>query len=107
MPAFTREAVKALEGYSWPGNIRELENIIERAVVLNPGRSMSLEDLPEYLTGKEEELDVERFIPPNAPLQKTLEQIEEKLRRLSKPVGLNLAELDLYLWYLETGKVLK
>ncbi|MBW2609349.1 MAG: sigma-54-dependent Fis family transcriptional regulator [Deltaproteobacteria bacterium] len=75
------EAWKALYDYSWPGNIRELENIIERAVVLNPGGSMSPEDLPDYLSGKEEELNVDRFIPPNAPLQKTLEQIEEKLIR--------------------------
>jgi len=34
-------------------------------------------------------------------------KIEEKLRTLSENANLNLAELDLYLWYLETGKVLK
>lgn len=34
-------------------------------------------------------------------------EIEEVLRSISKEAGLNLAELDLYLWYLETGKVLK
>jgi len=75
------ETWKALYNYSWPGNIRELENIIERAVVLNPGRLIGLEDLPDYLAEREEELDVEKFIPSNAPLQKTLEQIEEKLIR--------------------------
>ncbi|MFC1535325.1 sigma 54-interacting transcriptional regulator, partial [Thermodesulfobacteriota bacterium] len=75
------EAWKALYDYSWPGNIRELENIIERAVVLNSGGLISPEDLPDYLSDKEEELDVDRFIKPNAPLQKTLEEIEEKLIR--------------------------
>ncbi|MBW1805878.1 MAG: sigma-54-dependent Fis family transcriptional regulator [Deltaproteobacteria bacterium] len=75
------ETWKALYDYSWPGNIRELENVIERAVVLNPGRSMDLEDLPDHLTGEKEELDVDQFLPPNAPLHKTLEQIEEKLIR--------------------------
>jgi len=75
------EAWKALYNYSWPGNIRELENIIERAVVLNAGGSISLEDLPDYLSEKRVELNVERFIPTDAPLQKTLEQIEEKLIR--------------------------
>lgn len=35
--------------YSWPGNIRELENIVERLVVLTPGDEISLADLPEYL----------------------------------------------------------
>jgi two-component system NtrC family response regulator len=37
--------------------------------------------LPPELSEKREELEVERFIPPDAPLQKTLEQIEEKLIR--------------------------
>ena len=34
-------------------------------------------------------------------------RIEDKLREISKRVGLNMAELDLYLWYIETGKILK
>jgi len=34
-------------------------------------------------------------------------KIEEKLREIAKRVGLNMAELDLYLWYMETGKILK
>lgn len=34
-------------------------------------------------------------------------EIENKLKNISKKLNLNLAELDLYLWYLETGKVLK
>ena len=33
--------------------------------------------------------------------------IENKLRKLSKKLNLNLAQLDFYLWYLETGKILK
>ena len=34
------EAMEALAGYSWPGNIRELENFIERAVLLSPGKEL-------------------------------------------------------------------
>jgi formate hydrogenlyase transcriptional activator len=34
------EAMDALAGYSWPGNIRELENFIERAVLLSPGKEL-------------------------------------------------------------------
>ncbi len=34
-------------------------------------------------------------------------EIEETLKRIAQKVNLNLAELDLYLWYMETGKVLK
>jgi two-component system NtrC family response regulator len=72
---------KILYNYPWPGNIRELENVIERAVVLNSGGVISLEDLPEELAGAEVEFDVERFIPPNVPLPEALEQIEERLIR--------------------------
>ena len=74
-------AWKALYSYGWPGNVRELENAIERAVVLSSDGQIALEDLPIELSGKQEALDVERFIPLGAPLQTTLEQIEEKLVR--------------------------
>lgn len=43
----TPEAMEVLLTYSWPGNIRELENVIERALVLTDGDAISLEDLPE------------------------------------------------------------
>jgi two-component system response regulator AtoC len=40
---------KALMNYSYPGNVRELENIIERAVVLAEGELIALQDLPEHV----------------------------------------------------------
>jgi two-component system response regulator AtoC len=44
------EAMPILMGYSWPGNIRELENIIERAILLAKGRWITPEDLPSRIT---------------------------------------------------------
>jgi two-component system, NtrC family, response regulator HydG len=44
---FSAEAERYLKSYSWPGNIRELENAIERAVVLGQSEMVLAEDLPE------------------------------------------------------------
>ncbi len=44
------EAMPLLMGYRWPGNIRELENVIERAVLLAKGRWITPEELPPSVT---------------------------------------------------------
>jgi len=41
------EAIRALEGYHWPGNVRQLRNVIERAAALCPGPDLLVSDLPE------------------------------------------------------------
>jgi DNA-binding NtrC family response regulator len=41
------DALQALESYEWPGNIRELRNVVERAVVLCEGNTVRLRDLPQ------------------------------------------------------------
>jgi len=43
---------KALLAYRWPGNIRELNNIIERAFVLARSDTLELEDLPDEMTAQ-------------------------------------------------------
>ncbi len=49
---FDTEAMKTMQAYSWPGNIRQLENIVERAVLLARGPQLTIEDLPPELTGR-------------------------------------------------------
>jgi DNA-binding NtrC family response regulator len=46
VPGLTNGAMRALLNHSWRGNVRELENVIERAVIFAEGRDISLEDLP-------------------------------------------------------------
>ncbi len=40
------EALEALEGYRWPGNVREMRNVLERALVLAGGQTVDVEHLP-------------------------------------------------------------
>ncbi len=46
VPGLTNGAMRALLNHHWRGNVRELENVIERAVIFSEGREIGVEDLP-------------------------------------------------------------
>jgi DNA-binding NtrC family response regulator len=46
---FSPEALQAMASYSWPGNIRELQNCVERATIVASGTVIEEQDLPAYL----------------------------------------------------------
>ena len=48
---FSEEALAALESYTWPGNIRELQNVVERAVLLGKEEIIAVCDLPRDVAG--------------------------------------------------------
>jgi len=50
------KTIKQLQTYSWPGNIRELENIIERAIIISPSRSLIVDPLTKPTFEKEKKL---------------------------------------------------
>ena len=49
--AISQEAMRILETHTWPGNIRELRNVIERATILATGEFIEVENLPPPLVG--------------------------------------------------------
>ena len=55
MCELTVEALKAMENYNWPGNVREMENVIERVVALTDSEVIDRKDLPPQIAGTLEE----------------------------------------------------
>src|SRR2546427_7085577 len=51
LEGFTGEGIERLEAYAWRGNVRELENLIERSVVLARKDRIEAEDLPDEIVG--------------------------------------------------------
>jgi NtrC-family two-component system response regulator AlgB len=52
LDGFSEPASAAIRAYAWPGNLRELRNAIERAVIMAKGNKINLEDLPADLRGQ-------------------------------------------------------
>ncbi|MDG2222386.1 MAG: sigma-54 dependent transcriptional regulator [Rubripirellula sp.] len=50
---FNADAIEVMQGYGWPGNVRQLENVVERAVLLSRNSLLTIDDLPPELTGRE------------------------------------------------------
>lgn len=92
LEGFTTPALSGIRAYSWPGNLRELRNSIERAVIMVKGNKINLEDLPAELRGQ----TVAGANGPDTSLQVgslvSLDQLEEAhLRKVLERTS-NLAE---------------
>jgi len=77
------DAMRVLTGYDWPGNIRELENMVERLVVLKKQGVLSLDDLPEKIYRQSAPLEIKeqfiRFSEDGINLSREVEQYEKHL----------------------------
>jgi DNA-binding NtrC family response regulator len=90
--ALNDEVRPKLENYDWPGNIRELKNAIERALIFGKGPIISPEDLPESIgkadsgavAGMRSLEEMEREV-----IQKTLEGTHYKITRAAEILGIS------------------
>lgn len=74
------EAMKALLGYEWKGNVRELENILERAIVMTEGETITTEYLPQELLKLQSQIVVN--IPePHISLKEVLKEVTQSTEK--------------------------
>jgi len=96
------KAMSILMNYNWPGNIRELENVIERAVILTKGPIILPEDFPEILTAHKGNSDLKEDSqklkdalkdPEKDLISKALDSVEWNRNEAAKVLGINRTTL--------------
>ncbi|MDO8476491.1 MAG: sigma-54 dependent transcriptional regulator [Candidatus Rokubacteria bacterium] len=95
----TPEAMAVLERYRWPGNIRELENVLERAIVLGAGDMLGIDSLPESVRRERpvKGLDSVDLPEDGLDLEATLDTIEGRYlqRALDRTGGVQTKAAEL------------
>ncbi len=76
---FTPDVVSLLEGYAWPGNIRELENVIERIVAIEDRETVTVTCLPqEIVSPQKKKLETQELFAPGFNLTRHLDELTKK-----------------------------
>ncbi|MBF5045741.1 sigma-54-dependent Fis family transcriptional regulator [Aggregicoccus sp. 17bor-14] len=94
--------LQALLSHDWPGNIRELENAVERAVVLAQGEELTADDLPPVLRGPRPSAESGERLIPGATLAaiereailRTLEMVQGSTARAAEVLGISVRKIQ-------------
>jgi len=94
---FSKEAVDVLLKYSFPGNIRELKNIVERLLILKEGDLIGAEDVKSLLTEAGSGKEVSLLQQPYKDAKRNFEKlyIEEKLKENTWNISKTAKELGI------------
>jgi DNA-binding NtrC family response regulator len=101
------EVLVRLSDYAWPGNVREIENVIERAAVLCRGESMGLDDLPEAIARASAPTPSALTFSIGTPLEEVeLRMIKETLKHAQgdKPLAAQLLGISTRTIYRKLGE---
>ena len=81
--AFSQEALRRMMAFDWPGNIRQLENVVERTLALTPGRTqLDVADLPQEIVGGADRHFAAAVLPEGGlDLQRRLQEVERAIIR--------------------------
>ena len=101
MPQLTREALEKLIGYDWPGNVRQLRNMIE-SVLITSGDRIDVEDLPPEVAGAASadagtlrlDLPVTASAAEERLIEKTLELVDGNRTRAAELLGIGRRTLQ-------------
>ncbi len=78
MKGISKEATEMLNNYSWPGNIRELQNVIERATSLTDSEYIKPSDLPDHIIEDLGEGDYTKHLSFKSAKKRWMESFEKK-----------------------------
>ncbi|WP_319763362.1 sigma-54 dependent transcriptional regulator [Maridesulfovibrio sp.] len=91
---FSPSAMDYMTAYEWPGNVRQLQNVVERCVVLTSGTVIDTVDLPAEIKDEEAQFkSAVDLLPPKLNLADTLDKIEATLVRRAL-VASNFVKVD-------------
>ena len=81
--AFSQEALRRMMAFDWPGNIRQLENVVERTLALTPGRTqLDTADLPQEVVGGADRHLAAAVLPDGGlDLPRRLQEVERAIIR--------------------------
>jgi transcriptional regulator of acetoin/glycerol metabolism len=110
---FSPDALRALLDYSWPGNVREMENALEYAVAVCRGQTLMIEDVPAEVLSSATELPKSAMSAKSSPTPETTSadrtaQLEKTLeahhwRRLDAARALGISRATLWRRMREAG----